>query len=67
MTPVTSSALTHVHHDAAAQVLTVQMHGGKRYRYAAVSKLEFDELMAAPSIGRHFATVIKPGRRVSPA
>ena len=52
MIPVQSSNVKAVGYDAAARALVVQFCSGARWRYAEVDRAIFDELLAAPSVGR---------------
>jgi hypothetical protein len=62
MTPVASSAFSHVAHDARTQALDVRFHSGAVHRYTPVSKGEFEAMMRSGSLGRHFTSVIKPAK-----
>lgn len=64
LTPVTSSAFTHVGHDPDRDELHVTFKSGKGYVYENVTAAQFEEMMKAGSIGAHFALYIKPGRAV---
>jgi len=59
---VTSSNVRSVGYDAEAKVLVVTYigTGGKpdrAYEYHGVGRIEYDALMAAPSIGKHMAQI----------
>ena len=59
MQEVKSQMLSHVGYNEATQVLSVRFHNGKTYNYPGVSADEHKALMAAESIGKHFAVNIK--------
>jgi hypothetical protein len=50
--------LAAVEHDGA-RVLKVEFHSGVVRAYHGVTRRAYDELMKAPSIGRHFTTRIR--------
>lgn len=56
---VTSSTIVSVGHDATAALLEVEFKGGAVYQYRGVSAEVHAELMAAESVGKHFAEHIK--------
>lgn len=58
--PVTSSNLKAVGYDAATRTLGVQFASGTRYDYTDVPPEAHQALMAADSIGSHFAKHIRP-------
>lgn len=61
MQEVTSSLISHVHHDPATNRLTVKFHnGGVTYDYDGVTADEFQTMMTAPSVGKHFGQHIRP-------
>jgi hypothetical protein len=60
MTPVRSSAFSHVDYNERAQSLTVQFHSGDRHRYDHVGPALYDEMKRSASMGRFFAIRIKP-------
>lgn len=51
MQPVKSSNISKLGYDAESKTLAVEFAGGSLYHYDGVSKKEFDEMMAAKSIG----------------
>lgn len=64
MTPVKSSAITHIGYDASNHVLTVKYHSGETYAFHAVKPEKYAALMAADSIGKHMAKHITPHHKV---
>lgn len=65
LTPVQSSQIAAIGHDAAASRLAIRFAGkgaapGPLYHYDGVSADDFAALAAAPSIGSHFYRHIKP-------
>lgn len=59
MTPVVSSSLSAVGHDAGVDELHVQFKNGTRYVYSGVSAEKHAALISADSIGKHFAANIR--------
>lgn len=59
--PVTSSNVKSVGYDAQAKVLEVEFVGGAIYQYDDVPADVHAELLASPSIGRAFGTLIRGG------
>lgn len=59
-TPVTSTSVTSVGYDPAAQLLEVEFHTGRLYQYRGVTPDVHAQLLAAPSIGAYVAHHIKP-------
>ena len=57
--PVVSSLLSEVGYDEDAEELTVVFKNGKRYVYEAVPPDTYDDLIAAPSLGKFFARNVK--------
>lgn len=55
-----SSAIRAAEYDAAGKTVTVHFHSGHRRPYGPLSEGEYREFLAAPSVGRHFHTHIKP-------
>jgi hypothetical protein len=47
-------------HDPKTGTLTATMKNGAQYHYDGVDTKTFADLMAAPSLGQHFARYIKP-------
>lgn len=63
--PVNSSAVASVGYHPQSKLLQVRMKNsdgtpGKTYDYPGVSEVDHAELMAAPSIGKHLASKIRP-------
>lgn len=58
-TPVSSSSIARVGHDADTHQLHVQFIGGGQYIFHDVPRSHFDDLLAAPSVGKHFQQQIK--------
>lgn len=58
--PVASSSIRAVGYDATARRLYVQFHSGDVYVYFLVPARAYRELVAAPSIGAHFNTEVRP-------
>lgn len=66
MEPVISSHIASVAHDPTTNTMTVLFRDGSRFHYADISAEKHQQLMAASSIGKHFAQHIKgkhPHRR----
>ncbi len=63
--PVESSNLKSIGFDEKSSTLEVEFHSGKVYSYCPVSKGMHEELMAADSIGSHFAKAIKTNNRLT--
>lgn len=59
-TPVQSSNIAEIGYDEQTETLDVLFHNGRVYRYVQVSKPEYDALMGAESIGKHFQAFIRP-------
>ncbi|MCU7372811.1 KTSC domain-containing protein [Paucibacter sp. O1-1] len=57
--PVVSGNLKAVGYDAATQTLDVQFSSGRVYRYSGVPAKAHEELIAAESIGSHFARNVR--------
>ena len=58
--PVQSRSIITVGYDPVVQVLDIEFHTGRIYRYAGVPEHVHEELLAAPSIGAYVAHHIKP-------
>lgn len=58
--PVESSSVVSVGYDEAEQVLEVEFAGGGVYQYLEVAPWQYDQLLAADSIGRYVNGYIKP-------
>lgn len=54
MHPVSSSNIAAVGYDESLQNAYVQFLSGKTYKYEGVQKNEFDNLLAAGSVGSYF-------------
>ena len=52
--PVESSVVRSVGYDRDEQVLEVEFHTDRTYRYFVVPHRVYEELLAAPSFGRYF-------------
>ena len=59
MLPVNSSNIAAIGHDASEALMHVQFTSGSVYEYESVSADEHAELLAAPSVGSHFAKHFK--------
>lgn len=57
--PVNSEALRSVGYDPMTQTLEVEFSSGHVYRYPGVTQDEYQALMAAPSLGKHFHKQIR--------
>jgi hypothetical protein len=64
MTPVESSQIASIGHDAATNTLAIQFISksgpGSVYHYGNFTAEKFDELQKAESVGSHFYKAIKP-------
>ena len=61
MKPVKSSMMHSMGYDETTQMLHVQFkEGGQVFRYHGVSNDAHGKLLAAESVGKHFALHIKP-------
>ena len=58
-TKLKSSNLKEARYVTKGKVLEVEFHGGGKYGYSGVPKKVFDDLCAAKSAGRFFASDIK--------
>ena len=67
MTPVESSSLAAVDHDAASGTLKVQFKSGETYHYAGVPASDHAALMASDSKGAHFQKNIRGKFKASKA
>jgi hypothetical protein len=66
--PVSSSVVRAVGYDRDGQVLEIEFHSGRLYRYFLVPHRIFAELMATDSMGRYFNESIRdqyPVRQVT--
>ena len=66
MQSVSSSNIDAVGHDADANELHVRFYSGAHYIYSGVDAEAHAALVAAPSIGSHFAREIKNGHSYRP-
>ena len=55
MLPVLSTSIHSVGHDGDS-TMRVQFIGGGLYEHHSVSAAQFQALLAAPSVGKHYAT-----------
>lgn len=58
-TPVTSSSIASVGYDDASQVMEIEFKTGKVYQYPMIAREKYDEMMAAPSVGKYYAANFK--------
>jgi hypothetical protein len=56
---VTSSNINAVGYDKSDHSMVIEFHNGTRYRYADVPHSEYEDLIAAPSVGSHFSKNIR--------
>lgn len=56
---VDSTAISSVSYDEETRTLRIQFVRGAEYDYPEVPKMEFEKLIAAPSVGKYYNTVIK--------
>jgi hypothetical protein len=70
LTPVKSSKLVAIGHDAASQTLAVQFFAkglpGNVYHYSNFSAEEFTAFATAESVGKHFIQHIQPHKEKHP-
>ena len=59
LTPVQSSTIAAMGHDADHSVMTVQFKNGSTYEYQNVEAPLFDRIMGAESVGKAFDAEIK--------
>ncbi len=57
--PVRSSMINSVGYDAESQTLDIEFNNGSIYSYGGVPQSEYDGLMGAQSVGKHFIQNIK--------
>ena len=62
MIPVKSSNIAKIGYDALALQLNVEFKNGKTFGYKYVSLRDFDKLICANSVGKHFNALIKPDK-----
>lgn len=58
--PVDSGSVRSVGYDDADRILEVEWAGGGVYQYFEVERWQYEQLLAAPSIGRYLNGYIKP-------
>lgn len=70
LTPVKSSKLVAIGHDAASQTLAVQFFAkgepGNVYHYSSFSAEEYAAFAGAESVGKHFIAHIQPQKEKYP-
>lgn len=59
MTPVESSNIAALDHDPINLTMTVLFHSGRRYSYANVTHVTYDQILKADSVGSAFHKLIK--------
>jgi hypothetical protein len=59
-TPIKSSHIKSMAHDAATNSLEVEFQNGKVYTYPNVNKSAYLQILAAPSAGEAFHRIIRP-------
>lgn len=59
MQPLNSSHVTAAGFDAETGTLVVSFKGGKEYSWSGVSEADYQELLNAPSPGKHLRYVIE--------
>ena len=59
MKQVESSNVAAVGYDEENEVLAVAFHSGRTYRYEAVPKSVYDNLLSADSVGRQFNATVR--------
>lgn len=57
---VKSKNILDINHDPLKNELHVRFHNGQAYTYHGVSADQFNQLLTAKSIGKHFSLNIKP-------
>jgi len=60
LTPVSSSSIDAIGHDADSNTLQVRFASGQTYEYSGVTPEEHEALRTAPSVGAHFAKHVRP-------
>jgi KTSC domain len=60
-TPVKSSSIASLAHDAETNTLEVRFASGATYSYSGVDTAAFERLRDAPSVGQHFQQHIRKG------
>lgn len=61
---VSSSNLRGVGYDEDTQVMVVEFHNGSKYQVLNTTKEEYDALIGADSVGKHYNQNIKPYKEV---
>jgi hypothetical protein len=56
---VVSSVLSSIGYDPVSMTLEIEFHSGAVYRYLEVPRTAYQQLLAAPSLGRHFNAEIR--------
>lgn len=59
MTPVTSSAFTHIHHRPETNVLTIRFNNGRENQYHNFSAEKYLAFIKADSLGKFFSDEIR--------
>lgn len=59
-TPVQSSSIASLGHDAESDTLHVEFNSGRIYEYSGINTEAYQRLLNAPSIGAHFGRHIRP-------
>lgn len=57
--PVTSSNIKSIGYDEPSRILEIEFVKGSVYQYSPVTAPAYQDLIKAPSIGKHFHTHIK--------
>jgi hypothetical protein len=63
LTPVKSSAFTHIGYDKDTETLTVKFTHGGTHEFYEVPEEKYDALMASESKGKHFHAEIRSKHR----
>lgn len=63
MNEVKSSAFSHLDHDPNTNELHVRFHGGQVHAFSPVTSEEYQQLLMADSMGKHFSTHIRPHKK----
>jgi hypothetical protein len=58
--PVNSSNIASVGHDPHTNVMEIEFRSGKVFQYDDVNPDEHAAMLRAPSIGSHFANILRP-------
>lgn len=62
MTPVKSSNVAAIGYNPERQVMTVKFKNGGQFDYHGVTPDEHQACMAAPSVGKHLHSAIRPSK-----